>query len=137
MRLRRLRIWCCHCCGSGHWFGTGTTPGQGSFTCCRRGHKEKRKRKEDVRTSTGLYRQGDWPASEGPSLDCLDTGPRLRDEALVVPRPESTPRSSCNPSIKWSSGPWTVGPKLFAIFPLGAPLSSAVLTLAQQQLLDI
>ena len=29
-----LRIWCCHCSGSGHCCGSGLIPGPETFTCC-------------------------------------------------------------------------------------------------------
>ena len=40
--LQALRIQCCHCCGSGHYCGTGSIPGPGTSTCCGRSHRKKK-----------------------------------------------------------------------------------------------
>ena len=37
--LSALRIWHCHCCGSGYSCGAGSIPGPGTFTCCGNGKK--------------------------------------------------------------------------------------------------
>jgi len=37
--LSGLRIWCCHCCGLGSWYGTGLIPVLGTSTC--HGHGQK------------------------------------------------------------------------------------------------
>ena len=42
--LSRLKIWCCHCCGSGHSNGQGSIPGLGTSTC--HGGSQKRKKKK-------------------------------------------------------------------------------------------
>ena len=38
----RLRIWHCHCSGSGRWCGMGSIPGPGTSSCRRRGLKKKK-----------------------------------------------------------------------------------------------
>ena len=40
--LSGLRIWCCHCCGSGYCSGTGSVPGLRT-SACRRCSQEKKK----------------------------------------------------------------------------------------------
>ena len=42
--LRRLRIWCCHLCGSGHCCGTDLISGPGTSACHRCGQKGKKPR---------------------------------------------------------------------------------------------
>ena len=42
----RLRIWCCHCSGSGHCRGANLIPGLGTFTCHRCSPKKKKKKKK-------------------------------------------------------------------------------------------
>ena len=37
MWLSGLRIWCCHCSGSGHCFGAGPIPDLGTSACPKRG----------------------------------------------------------------------------------------------------
>lgn len=36
-----LWIWCCHCCGSGHCYGTGSLPAWELFGRCSQKEKEK------------------------------------------------------------------------------------------------
>ena len=43
----RLRIQCCHCCGSGHCYGACLTPCPGTPTCHRHSKKKKKKKKAD------------------------------------------------------------------------------------------
>ena len=42
----RLRIWHCHCYGSGYCCGIGSVPGLGTSACCRYGQKRKKKKLE-------------------------------------------------------------------------------------------
>ena len=39
-----LRIWCCHCCGSGYSCGVGSIPGLGTSACPGRDRKKKSSR---------------------------------------------------------------------------------------------
>ena len=41
-----LRIWPCHCCGSGYNGRTGSIPGLGTFICC--GHSQNKNKHEDI-----------------------------------------------------------------------------------------
>ena len=38
--ISRLRIWCCHCCGSGGWCGAGSVPSPKTSACCGCSHKK-------------------------------------------------------------------------------------------------
>ena len=40
----RLRMWCCHCCGSSHSCGVGLIPGSETSACCGCGQKKKKKK---------------------------------------------------------------------------------------------
>lgn len=39
LMTQKLRIWRCHCCGSGRCGGMGSIPGPRTFVCCRCGRK--------------------------------------------------------------------------------------------------
>ena len=41
--LSVLRVWHCHCCGSGHCCGESWIPGPGTSSCHRCGQKKKKK----------------------------------------------------------------------------------------------
>lgn len=42
-----LRVWNCHCSGSGDCSGVGSTPGLGSFMCHRGSQKKRKKEKRE------------------------------------------------------------------------------------------
>ena len=84
---RRLRIWSCHCSGSGHCCGTGLISGPGNSICCKHGQKRKKRERAEVqsprdRINPGLFKvhKVGWGKGWGKGWEGQKSNRRAEDE---------------------------------------------------------
>ena len=69
--LSALRIWHCHCYGSGHYCGSGSIPGPG---ICHRHSEKKKKKKRVYTTMVEIQNNNHSPNEFETEVNCLVNG---------------------------------------------------------------
>ena len=128
--LRGLRIWCCHCCGSGCHCGAGSIPSPGISTCCWCW------KKTTTTTTTTTYLKHFFFGKGFLTVLFLPEG---QTSCLIVPDPESYEVNGwISVNICWKAAPWKAWSFSFRfqglslLLPFQVPTSSVFLWFCEQ-----